>query len=314
MSRRPGLTLTEVLVTLAILAFGILAILTLFPLAASQMAIAVREDRSAQAANAADGYIRAYWKTRFVEEPGTNEPTIISAFDSPGGGLPTATSGPSYPVMIDPMGYEARSTGVRDWLGDGGSSKVARRTLSALSGNKPYTQRVCSQMDGFGYDENGHPTADRELRYNWAWIVQCPDVTNKKVATASVVVYDNRPNLYAPTGSEGVFNTAAPHVVPNSTSLNLAKTSGILPDVKPGMWVMDVTDPTVNASTQIRHAIFYQVVSVVPDLTGNVVYLELQSPLLKANDPGVTGSYQGKFAVMRGVTGVYRRTQPLDGN
>ena len=68
MTRRPGLTLTEVLVTLAILAFGILGILTLFPLAASQMAIAVREDRSAQAAHAADAYFRAYWKSEHADK------------------------------------------------------------------------------------------------------------------------------------------------------------------------------------------------------------------------------------------------------
>jgi prepilin-type N-terminal cleavage/methylation domain-containing protein len=302
MSRRPGLTLTEVLVTLAILAFGILAILTLFPLAASQMAIAVREDRSAQAANAADGYIRAYWKTNFVETPGTLEPTIISAFDNPGGLTPAVAGEPSYPVVIDPMGFEARPTGTREWLGDGAGAKVARRTLSTLNGNKPYSFRACSLMDGMGFNENGHPTPDRELRYNWAWIVQCPDVVNKTVAYMSVIVYDNRPNLYAPTGSETVHTGT---VTPRTTQVIL---SGSV-NVKPGGWIMDATDPTVNTATnKIRHAIPYQVVSVVEN--GGNTTLELQTPLEPAGDGVIpnTSPYLARFVVMRGVTGVYRRT------
>ncbi|MCE9563898.1 MAG: type II secretion system GspH family protein [Planctomycetes bacterium] len=308
MTRRSGLTLTEVLVTLAILAFGILGILTLFPLAASQMAIAVREDRSAQAANAADGYIRAYWKTEFVEKSGANEPTVMSAFDNPGGGLPPAVATePSYPVAIDPMGYYARSAPNQNWLGDSAAAKVPRRALNLLTGAQ-HAFRVCSQMDGLGYDDNGHPTKDRELRYNWMWVVQCPNVTDKKTATMNVVVYDNRPNLFAPAGSEGVFNTQTPHVVPGSTSLNLGMTAGVFPNVKAGQWIMDVTDPTVNTGpNKIRHANFYQVVTATPDMTGNTLFLELQKPLKKANDLAVTGAYQGKFVVLRGVTNVYPR-------
>ncbi|MBA4189713.1 MAG: hypothetical protein C0467_17140 [Planctomycetaceae bacterium] len=321
MTRRPGLTLTEVLVTLGILAFGILAILTLFPLAASQMAVAVREDRSAQAANAADGYMRAYWKKEFVEKNGTTETAIMSAFDDPdgAGALPAAAAGEtSYPVLIDPMGFAARPSATQIWAGDGGASKLARRTLSALNGNSQYSFRACSLMDGMGYDDNGHPTPDREMRYNWAWLLQRPvnGGADNNTATMDVLVYDNRPNLYAPTGMEGTFDTAAPYVVPGTTTLNLVKTAGVLPNVKPGMWIMDVTDPTVNPTppNKIRHAYCYQVTTVTPDATGNVVYLELQTPLKKANDPTWTaGTYAGRFVVLRGVAGVYSRT-PLTGN
>lgn len=331
MSRRPGLTLTEVLVTLAILAFGILAILTLFPLAASQMAIAVREDRSAQAANAADGYIRAYWKSEVVEKlPSPTEPFYAALLDPNNGvtpphtGLTAAVAGePSYPVVIDPMGYASRGPVTGSWVGDAGVSNAPRRTLSTILNTVPAPQRnqfafrLCSQMDGMGYDENGRPTPDRELRYNWAWMIQCPDAGTRTTANLNVVVYDNRPSLYAPTGSEGTFNTAAPHVEPGSTKLNLVRTAGVLPDIKPGMWVMDVTDPTVNSTppNKIRHGYCYQVVSVVPDATGNVVYLELQTPLKLISNSGwpAASAFQGKFVVMRGVTGVYRRAD-LTGN
>ncbi|MFO0823509.1 MAG: type II secretion system protein [Gemmataceae bacterium] len=317
MTRRPGLTLTEVLVTLAILAFGVLAILTLFPLAASQMAIAVREDRSAQAANAADGYFRAYWKSEYVDKVRDGLP-VIETFDqvltdpnsglSPPqqhGGLPAAAAGePSYPLFIDPMGVSARGVG---WMGDGSATNLPRRSLALLNAGAQQSFRVCSQMDSLGYDDNGHPLADRELRYNWSWVIQRPQNSNKFAATMSVLVYDFRPNLYAPTnGPEGVYYSAAPLVVPGSTSLNLSYTPGSPPNVKPGSWIMDVTDPSIG-SNKIRHANAYQVVSITPDATGAVMYLELQTPLKKPNDPNVTGAYMGKFVVLKGVSNVYQR-------
>jgi len=318
MTRRPGLTLTEVLVTLAILSFGILAILTLFPLAASQMAIAVREDRSAQAANAADSYMRSYWKTEFVEQNGANEMAIMDAFNDPDGpgasppSLPPAAAGePSYPVMIDPMGYLVRPGSV----GDSGASKLARRTLSKLNGNQLYSFRACSLMDGMGYDDNGHPsapggpgTAERELRYNWAWVLQRPvnGGANNNIATMDVLVYDNRPYLYASTGMEAMFTAT---VKPGSTSLTVAA----VVNAKAGSWIMDVTDPTVNTGVnKIRHGYSYQIVTIV--VSGGNTTLELQTPLKKANDPGWTPlTYQGRFVVLRGVTGVYPRA-PLLGN
>lgn len=311
MSRRPGLTLTEVLVTLAILAFGILAILTLFPLAASQMAIAVREDRSAQAANAADGYFRAYWKTEIVEKyPLTIAEPFYPLIDNPGGGLPAAIAGePGYPIMIDPIGFASRPAATQIALGDGATTKLTRRSLALITavGGTQYPFRVCSQMDGLGYDENGHPTTDRELRYNWAWLVQCPDVALKTTATLSVIVFDNRPNLYAPTGSEAVHTGT---VTPGTTQITL---SGSV-NVKAGGWILDATDPTTNTAptNKIRHAFPYQVVSVVD--SGTVTTLELQTPLQKANDTGWTPpTYQGRFVVLRGVTGVYPRA-PLTAN
>ncbi|VTU00477.1 unnamed protein product [Gemmataceae bacterium] len=319
MSRRPGLTLTEVLVTLAILAFGILAILTLFPLAASQMAVAVREDRSAQAANAADGYIRAYWKSEVVENVANSLPVtepFYSALLDPNAGVtpphgtftPAAAGEPSYPVVLDPMGYASRGPVAGSWMGDGGVSNAPRRSLSRITsvGGTQYPFRVCSLMDGMGYDENGHPTTDRELRYNWAWMIQCPDAGTRTTANLTVVVYDNRPNLYAPTGSETIHTAT---VTPKSTQVIL---SGSV-NVKPGGWIMDVTDPTVNTATnKIRHGIPYQVVSVVDG--GSTTTLELQTPLQKPNDPLWTpATYNAKFVVMRGVTGVYPRA-PLTAN
>ena len=329
---RPGLTLTEVLVTLAILAFGILGILTLFPLAASQMAVAVREDRSAQAAAAADAYMRAYWKSEVadkIRDGGTVTEPFFHALDNPNMWLPTtpiptwlplseqhlippvfpALGGePSYPVVIDPIGYTARSGAAAKWVGDGGMLvNVPRRTLNRIGSTPQEVFRACSLMDGMSYDENGHPSADRELRYNWSWVIQRPDNGNKRVADMAVIVYDNRPNLYAPTGSEGWFLTLGV-MLPGSSSLKLSFNAGVAPNIKPGSWIMDATVPLLTLPpNKTRHANFYQVVSVAPDISGTALNIELHNPLKKSNDPTILGAYLGTFVVMRGVSNVYQR-------
>jgi hypothetical protein len=154
-------------------------------------------------------------------------------------------------------------------------------------------------MDGMGYDEHGHPqtiggVSDREIRYNWLWVLQRPQNSNRFTATMTVVVFDNRPHLFAPTGAETYFPGVS--WTPGTTSVTVTGT----PDVKAGGWVMDAT--VINTTTnKTRHANFYQVVSV------NGSALELQSPIKKSNDPNVTGAYAGPLVVLRGVSGVYVR-------
>src|SRR5205814_2214354 len=115
MTRRVGFSLIEVLVAVFVMGIGVIAILTLFPLGAFNMANAVREERSAQMAAAADGYFRAYWKTQIVEPSSPGDP-FYTALDNPGG-LTSAVNDPvSYPVCVDPMGYAARSITFRDWV------------------------------------------------------------------------------------------------------------------------------------------------------------------------------------------------------
>ena len=55
MRHRPGITLVEVLVAIFIMAIGLLAILTLFPLGALRMSESLQSDRTAAAASEAAG-------------------------------------------------------------------------------------------------------------------------------------------------------------------------------------------------------------------------------------------------------------------
>jgi hypothetical protein len=135
-TRRAGLSLVEVLVALFIMALGMIALLTLFPLGALQMGQALKDDRCSQAVNAADNYMRTYWKQYVLEQPNNPDPFITAFWNPrnnpypsyggptvrptiPGGQMPNLQSNnainvgnlpqePSYPVFIDPRGLEGR--------------------------------------------------------------------------------------------------------------------------------------------------------------------------------------------------------------
>jgi type II secretory pathway pseudopilin PulG len=62
MNRRNATTLTEVLVAIFIMGIGLMAILSLFPLGAAQMAQALKDQRSAEAAANATSLARVLWK------------------------------------------------------------------------------------------------------------------------------------------------------------------------------------------------------------------------------------------------------------
>lgn len=349
-TRRTGVALMEVLVALGLLALGLLALLTLFPLSAAQLGIAVREDRSAQAASQAEALFRSYWKTEVVEKRGGNEPFFAALDDpnanpavaaahpdrhSPPGGVPAGNfTAPnpddfSYPVVIDPMGWFA-PRGSRYWVGDAISPTTGphlpRRTLNLVTGQQ-HALRLCSLMDGLGYAEDGRPVqpgntfADRELRYNWLWIVQRPVNANSYNANLTVVVFENRPHLYGGTAPEAVFSNAlyvggvlvaTVPAVPGETSVTLFDNANGPPDVKPGGWILDATsEVSANGATRIRHANLYQVVSLTPGATAGSTVLELQTPLKPRSDRGA--GYTGTFIVLRGVSGVYPKP-PLLGN
>jgi hypothetical protein len=307
MTRRPGLSVTEVLVALFILALGVIAIQTMFPLAASQLLVAVREDRSALAAVTGDATFRSYWRTEVAEANGGNEP-FFAYLDNPNiPGLPPARSTEhSYPVIVDPMGYVARSGPDRDRFGDGGVTLIRRAPVNALlpatdprhnratAGNPAaYALRMCSLMDGMGYDEfgrafdpGGNPSADREFRYNWFWIVQRTNNANKTAANLTVVVFDKRAHLHAPPRSEEVFAAT------------------FSPDLRAGNWVMDATVAQEPAGNWVRHAHLYRVARVEPQGANTLV--DLETPVRRLD--GSPNPYTGTLVIVRGVSGVYART------
>lgn len=82
---RPGVTLTEVLVAMFVMALGMTALLTLFPLGAFQIAQALKDDRCGQTAMQADGIVRTFWRHSVVAplDSGQQPNAIVWALDDP---------------------------------------------------------------------------------------------------------------------------------------------------------------------------------------------------------------------------------------
>jgi hypothetical protein len=399
MTRRPGLSLVEVLVALFIMGLGAIAILTLFPLGALQMGQALKDDRTAQAAGQADGYMRWYWKHYVVDDNTTNYPNrsspnpnlpnppgvlepLIRAMEDPNDADPSrfapyynppnpspasatppwwyvspvstpvpqkpwtagsvlyplrplypsqskwVESGPSYPVFADPIGF-VNFSGRTDqfWVANG---ILARRTISAIppistnynsATNSPdpntplwtgmntvpgQALRTCSLLDGLGYDQNGVPNlatgaVEREMRYNWLWVLQKLHQNDDFSATMTVVVFDKRAFQYVPPGAEMLYKPIVLDAVGKGSSIGSTLVrfpAGGAPPVIKGGWIADVThtvwtyqepqppDPAGNITyiprtiSAARNCNFYRVVSITDNsATTGTIDMELQVPL-----------------------------------
>ena len=73
MTRRSGFTLIEALMAVFVMAIGLLALLTLFPLGAMQMDKAIKDQRSAEAANNAISICKAL---DMANDTSVNQPAV----------------------------------------------------------------------------------------------------------------------------------------------------------------------------------------------------------------------------------------------
>lgn len=153
MTRRPGMTMTEVLVAIFVVAIGLAGVMSMVPFGAKQMSDALVADRATSHATTIDGMVRSYWKEKIVEDlkqdnsPAPTPPEayidrepFFVALDTPGRSLPPpGATEASYPVFLDPMGVVGRA-GRADqlWVGDGGGTNVPRRTMNGVQFLAPY--------------------------------------------------------------------------------------------------------------------------------------------------------------------------------
>lgn len=305
MTRRPGMTMPEVLVAIFVVAIGLVSVMAMFPFGAKQMSDALISDRSASHALSTDGLVRSYWREKVVENNGNGEP-FWDALDNPGGGLAAASpmsSAASYPVFLDPMGVFRTSSSSAAWVGDAATpTLVPRRSMRLVTeSSAPARQalRLWSQADGFSWDDDSQPKPGvdmRELRYNSLAVIQRPTNRDRYGATLKIVVFINRRHQFYPTGSEVAYGVT---FVPGSTQLTLPATA----DVRKGSWIMD---GTVNppAAPSIRHANFYRVVSAVENTPGTYD-VELHTAIKRID--GQTSAYGGTAVVLAGVAEVFER-------
>lgn len=369
--RRAGSSLTEVLVALFIMAAGMTALLTLFPLGAMQISQSLKDDRTAQTAAQADAMMRTYWRANMVESdydqvlptamsnptnptppnpsspPGATTPPLVGPIltlqtPTPVTMPPLSAANdaqPSYPVLVDPLGYLARGNSERFWVAQqslpGSPTLLPRRNLGFLRNTTlapsppnpvaytflPFTSADafanCSMTDDLTYDTNGEVSyarpspatpagITRQGRYNWAAIVQRPRNGTTTTAKLTILVFDNRPPLLAVKGDEAV---GAPATWPVGTR-DLQITVPIrTPDqpvlIRRGGWIMD---GTIYPASNVRNANFYRVVGVTEvssTATATTYNLDLETSI--KSDFGVVPPANRQVYLFASLSEVFER-------
>ena len=261
---RKGVTLTEVLVAIFVCGLGLMALMTLFPLGAMNMAQALKDDRCGHCAANASSVLRAFWRCSLEGGSAPNDAGLMALEND----LRTS------PVYIDPLG-------VNMYGGAALPGGIPRRNL----GNSSYQQalRWCTFLDDLDFNPNAMPVmagaeVSRQGRYSWAWMVRwmgppshadkIPDPQRSRLRALeySVVVYHNRPQTQSLSGVpigenqyQGTFDPAAQTIIVPGK-----------PSIKKGQWILDATagnDPK---------GYFYRVISV-KDAGGSVILTTQQA-------------------------------------
>jgi competence protein ComGC len=136
-SRRPGVTLVEVLVSMFIMAIGMLSLLTLFLLGAINMAKALKDDRCASTAAMAE-QVAIMWDIR-------HDALVLQAIAASNATLPATYVGPGNPVYVDPYGQIQNLPAVGKAFGSPG---IPRVTLQLYANVFPARNGLTSKCIG----------------------------------------------------------------------------------------------------------------------------------------------------------------------
>ena len=155
----------EVLIATFILAVGLVAIMALFPIGAVNMARAINQDRSATHGVNSDAMFRYYWKQAWNNPNGgtvwgtatdayanSQEPVFQFLQTHPiWGTIPAASSQPSFPVLVNPVGYLTKTGGDQTSIAYGsvGAPILAVRTTLRRCVNYPAASQNPVMIPGY---------------------------------------------------------------------------------------------------------------------------------------------------------------------
>jgi prepilin-type N-terminal cleavage/methylation domain-containing protein len=328
--RRRGLTLVEVLVAILVMGIGLISLLALFPLGAMSMAQSIKDNRMAQYAASAKAFANFRIRNTTGYYPTLPDPALITAFQyyhptttTPvDGQAEPVTTGPTYPVYVDPFGLQLQGTNpdmrVGTYPGATYPTCIQRINLSTITstGTPAQIPRWFAGLDDMVFGPNGMPNPagpnviERNERYTWAFLCQestyvPPGSSTAPQINVTAVVYDRR----APTlvngnqiSGENVYQGATYTQYSPIVTLTWSQTQQPEPpDIQPGTWILDATANTTNTSiAPFIHGYFYRVVGVSNPghLGAGTIDYEIQTP-------AVASATSGLLVVMDGVSEVF---------
>jgi hypothetical protein len=265
---RAGVTLTEVLVAIFVCGLGLMALMTLFPLGAMNMAQAIKDDRCGHAAANATAVLRSVWRVSL--ESGNMDQNLEAALRQG-------------PVYIDPIGMTV--------FGGGPVANTGIQRMNLNNASRSQAIRWCSLLDDIDFNPNATPVPagaeiSRQNRFSWAWMVRWLRGAADSKARAlefQVVVYHNR-SIGQTAGLTPIGEA------PFSATFTAADTAVVagVPSVKKGGWVMD------------GQGYFYRVTSA--NNTGGSVIITVQTPFRNPQGGG------GTLVFMDNVAEVFERS------
>jgi len=272
MTRRPAVTLMEVLIAMFIMAIGMMALLALFPVGAVSMAQALKDDRCAYASLMAENVAIAT-NVRYGD---ANVQTALNA-------------SPSGLVYVDPYGVSLGNLGAlgtNPGIPNPGIPRVSPLFVGSktpsVPGSPPLIDRWFSLPDDITFNQSGTPDTsntggiiDRGRRYSWAYLLRRqPSVTSPLqspmyAVQLFAVVYSGRPvnslTLETTLPATGAVGT-------NSIVINAIGTT-----IKRGGWILDSTTQNVVNGNGIGNFNFYRVTNLA-EFNGTTT-IELQQNL-----------------------------------
>lgn len=277
MHHRRGVTLTEVLVAIFVCGLGLMALMTLFPLGASNMAQAIDDDRCGHAAANASSILRCAWRISLQTNGSDVALQQLEAQLANG------------PVFIDPIGFNIYGAAALP----GG---IARMTL----GGTQYAEAVrwCSLQDDIDFAPTGVPVdpLSRQGRYTWAWMVRWlrdAGQNRARVLEYQVVVYRNRPmSQNSNAVPRGEYSYNGNYVGNNVVEIPYG---GAKPAIRKGGWVLDATPGSP------AFGYFFRVTRISD--AGGTLTLTLQS-----DRRGGAGNGPANIVFMENVSEVFDRT------
>jgi hypothetical protein len=265
MIRRPAVTLIEVLISMFIMAIGMLALLVLFPLGAVSMGQALKDDRCASTASMAENVAIAM-NVR-------HDSSVTTAF----AGQPGLTL-----LYVDPYGAIQALPNLGGVIPRVSTSFVASAIVPIYAADRWF-----SLPDDIGFLEDGTPDTssgfiDRGRRYSYAYLLK---QLSPNMIQLYVVVYSGRPvNTLTAEPTYTAVGTAGT----NSIVVSPTGTNPWPPTIKRGGWVLDPVAGVFYRVTNYAEAGGNTTVDIETNLVANVSQIIIMDYVAEVFDKGAS--------------------------